>query len=75
MLNGTLKTILLITGALAALLVISQLILGQIILGAPPDVSQWVKRHQHTGYLTVAVSLAYIIGSLVTLWSMPARKS
>jgi hypothetical protein len=70
---GPLKTALIVLGALAALLIVSQLVLGQIILSAPLDVARWVKRHQHTGYLTVVVSLVYILGSLLAIASVPTR--
>ncbi len=71
--NGTLKTTLLILGVSSALLIVSQLVMGQIILSAPPDVASWVKRHQHSGYLTVVVSLVYLGLSLSAIASIPKR--
>ena len=71
--NGTTKTLLMIGGVLAALLIVSQLVMGQIILSGSPDAARWIKRHQHSGYLTVAVSLLYIAGSLATIATIPRR--
>lgn len=60
--TGAQKIVLLALGFLAALLILSQLALGQLIAGGN---ARLVKSHQHTGYLTVAVTLAYI---LLSLW-------
>jgi len=71
--NGTTKTVLMILGVLSALLIASQLIMGQIILSQPPDALKWAQRHQHSGYLTVVVSALYIVGSLATIAGIPRR--
>ena len=71
--DGRLKTTLILGGALAAALIVSQLVMGLIIVGHPPQVERWVKMHQHTGYLTVTVGLLYILGSLATIGSIPKR--
>lgn len=71
--TGTTKTVLIILGALAGILILSQLTLGQIILSAPPNVQKIVKAHQHTGYLTVAVSLVYVVASLWSIAMLPTR--
>jgi hypothetical protein len=44
--------------------------MGQLILSGQ---AQWIKRHQHSGYLTVVVALIYIGFSLPAIASMPRR--
>jgi hypothetical protein len=66
------KLILLILGFLAALLIICQLVMGLLILQGQASMRT---AHQHSGYLTVVVSMVYIAWSLATIASMPgARK-
>ena len=65
------RIFLLILGTLSALLIVSQLVMGQLILSGQ---AEWIKRHQHSGYLTVVVALVYIGFSLVTIASMPRRE-
>jgi len=64
------KVFLLVFGTLSALLIVSQLVMGQLILSGQ---AEWVKRHQHSGYLTVVVALIYITLSLVRIASTPSR--
>ncbi|GAC1448676.1 MAG: hypothetical protein NVSMB9_32060 [Isosphaeraceae bacterium] len=64
------KAFLLIFGTLSALLIVSQLVMGQLILSGQ---AEWIKRHQHSGYLTVVVALVYIVFSLMAIASMPPR--
>lgn len=64
------KVFLLVLGTLSALLIVSQLVMGQLILSGQ---AEWVKRHQHSGYLTVVVALIYITLSLVRIASTPSR--
>ena len=52
------KPFLMILGILSALLIIAQLVMGQLILSGQRE---WIKRHQHSGYLTVVVALVYIV--------------
>jgi hypothetical protein len=59
-----------VLGLLSALLILSQLVLGQLILSGRATL---VKSHQHTGYLTVVVVLAYIGLSLSVLLSAPRK--
>ncbi len=63
------KPLLLITGLLAAILIIIQLVLGLLIIQGQ---TKMIKSHQHSGYLTVAVTLLYIGWSLAFIAS--ARK-
>jgi hypothetical protein len=65
------KTFLLIFGALSGLLIVSQLVMGQLILSGQ---TEWIKRHQHSGYLTVVVALVYIVFSLIAIASTPKRE-
>src|SRR5262249_28895188 len=68
--NRAQKLALIILGVLSALLVLSQLILGQLVLGGRADL---IKSHQHTGYLTVCVGLVYILFSLISIARLPTR--
>jgi tetrahydromethanopterin S-methyltransferase subunit D len=63
------KATLLILGFLSAALILAQLVMGQLIVGSHDP--GWIKRHQHTGYLTVVISLAYIALSLISIASTP----
>jgi hypothetical protein len=65
------KLILLILGILAAILIISQLVMGLLILQGQASMRT---AHQHSGYLTFVVSMVYIAWSLVTIASMPTRR-
>jgi hypothetical protein len=65
------KLILLILGFLAALLITAQLVMGLLILQGQASMRT---AHQHSGYLTVAVTLVYITWSLATIATMPKRK-
>jgi hypothetical protein len=62
------KPFLLILGFLAAVLIVSQLVMGLLILQGQATMRT---AHQHSGYLTVAVSLVYIAWSLTTIASTP----
>ena len=65
------RIFLLVFGTLSALLIMAQLVMGQLILGGQ---AQWIKRHQHSGYLTVVVVLVYIVFSLMAIASMPRKE-
>jgi hypothetical protein len=60
----TMKLLLMITGFLAAILIISQLVMGLLILQGQASMRT---AHQHSGYLTVVVTLIYIGWSLATI--------
>ena len=64
------KPFLMITGFLAAVLIIAQLVMGQLIVQGQASLQ---KAHQHSGYLTVAVTLIYIGWSLAAIASSPRR--
>jgi hypothetical protein len=58
------KPILLIVGFLAAVLIIVQLVMGLLILQGQASMRT---AHQHSGYLTVAVTLLYIGWSMAVI--------
>ena len=64
------KPILIIVGFLAAILIVAQLVMGLLILQGQTSMRT---AHQHSGYLTVVVSLIYIGWSLAVLASSPKR--
>jgi hypothetical protein len=64
------KPFILILGVLSAGLIIVQLVLGLLILQGQASMRT---AHQHSGYLTVAVTLIYIGWSLAVIASLPRR--
>jgi hypothetical protein len=64
------KPFLMILGFLAAFLLVSQLVMGLLILQGQASMRT---AHQHSGYLTVAVGLIYIGWSLAAIASSPKR--
>ena len=68
--SSTTKLALMIGGAVAAILVFSQLVLGQLILSGRQDL---IKAHQHTGYTAVVVALVYVVASLIAISKVPSR--
>ncbi len=73
--NSKLKPVLLILGLLAALLIISQLVMGLMLASGSSSMglAKLQKMHQHTGYLTVTTVLIYIGFSLSTIAGLPTR--
>ena len=71
--NPKLKPFLVALGLLAALLIVSQLVMGLLIVrgGGSLDLGKLIKAHQHSGYLTVTVVLIYIGLSLSAIASTP----
>jgi hypothetical protein len=68
------KLLLLLLGTAAAFLMVAQLALGQILLAGGGDMrARLLKTHQHTGYTTVAVVLAYVVVSLWLVVNSPTR--
>ncbi len=68
--SGATKTALLLLGLVAAGFLISQVVLGQLILGGRTNL---IKAHQHTGYTTVVVGILYLVFSLKVIASLPTR--
>ncbi len=73
--NPKLRVVSILLGALASVLLVSQLIMGLLIVrgggGFPLD--RLIKSHQHTGYLTVSVALVYVGVSLAAIVATPRR--
>jgi hypothetical protein len=61
---------LLILGVLTAILILCQLVMGQLIAGGSVNL---IKSHQHTGYLTVVVTIVYVGLSLAYVLSSSSR--
>jgi hypothetical protein len=68
------KPLVLTLGTLSALLIVAQLVMGQLILSGGPEQALWIKRHQHSGYLTVVVTLAYVGLSMALIASSSRRE-
>jgi len=68
--GNSMKPFLLILGFLAAVLIVSQLVMGLLILQGQASMRT---AHQHSGYLTAAVCLIYIGWSLAAIASTPKR--
>ncbi len=62
------KLTLIVLGFFSALLILSQLVMGQLILSGRSELR---KAHQHTGYMAVTVSVIYILMSLLAIASLP----
>ena len=69
--NGAKKYALLGLGGLSAILVVSQFVMGMLILRGGSEGIR--KAHQHSGYLTAVVALVYIAWSLMVVASLAAR--
>lgn len=65
------KAFLLLLGSLSAVLIIGQLVMGLLIANSHDP--HLVRAHQHSGYLTVTVSLVYILWSIFAIVSQPKR--
>jgi hypothetical protein len=73
--SATKRTFLILLGSLAALFLVAQLVLGQL-LASGSQVMDWarlIKSHQHTGYVAVVLALVYVAASLASLAALPAR--
>lgn len=66
----TMRILLLFLGFLSAILIVGQLVMGLLILGGQTTM---VKAHQHSGFLTVAVTLIYITWSVIAIASSPRQ--
>jgi hypothetical protein len=58
------KPLILITGFVAAVLIVAQLVMGQLIFQGQASLRT---AHRHSGYLTAGVTLIYISWSLVAI--------
>jgi hypothetical protein len=66
----TMKPLIVITGFLAAALIVAQLVMGQLIFQGQAALRT---AHRHSGYLTAGVTLIYIFWSLVAIVGAPRR--
>jgi hypothetical protein len=64
------RILLLVLGFFSSLLIVFQLVLGLLILSGSASM---VTAHKHSGFLTVAVTLTYIILSMLKIASIPTR--
>jgi len=60
------RILLLCLGFFSAILIVGQLVLGLLILNVNGNTAM-VTGHKHSGYLTVAVTLTYIIFSMLAI--------
>ncbi len=63
-----------VLGVLAAILIVAQLVMGVVLAQGGASVGL-MKSHQHTGYLTFVVIIAYIGLSLTMIVSQPRQAS
>ena len=68
--TSAMKGLLVVLGLLTAVFILTQIVLGQLILGGRADL---VKTHQHSGYTAVVLSLAYVAVSMRVLLNIPTR--
>ncbi len=73
--NRKLKTALILLGALASVLLVTQLVMGLLIVrgGGSFPLAKLIKAHQHSGYLTVSVAFVYVALSLGAIVATPPR--
>ena len=73
--NSKLKVASILLGALASILLVSQLVMGLLIVrgGGGFELNKLIKSHQHSGYLTVSVALVYVVVSLSAIAAVPRR--
>lgn len=75
--NRKLKATLIVLGIVSAALIVAQLVMGLMIIRAGGEgaasVVKLIKMHQHSGYLTVTVSLIYVVLSISAIAAIPGR--
>ena len=73
--NPKLKVVSLLLGALASILLVTQLVMGLLIVrgGGGWPIEKLIKAHQHSGYLTVSVALVYVGVSLAAIVATPRK--
>lgn len=73
--NPKTKPLLISLGALAAILIVSQLVMGLLIVrgGGGFELNRLIKTHQHSGYLAVTVALVYVAWSTSVLLAIPPK--
>ena len=75
--NRKLKATLVILGIVSAALIVTQLVLGLLIIRGAAEggasLVKLIKMHQHSGYLAVTVSLIYVALSLSAIIATPGK--
>lgn len=69
--SATKRTFLILLGSLAAVGLLAQVVLGQLILSGQ---TKLIKTHQHTGYTTVVLGLIYLGASMAAIAALPVRR-
>lgn len=69
--SATKRAVLILLGALTAVFLVAQVVLGQLILSGRANL---IKAHQHTGYTTVALGLVYLAASMIAILALPVRR-
>jgi hypothetical protein len=70
--SGSKKILLIVLGALSAMLIVAQLVLG-VLIKTTQNV-RLVTPHEHLGYSTVVILLVYIFFSLATIAAIPTAR-
>lgn len=68
--SSAMKATLLILAILAAVFILGQIVMGQLILSGRTDL---IKAHQHSGYTAVVLTLAYVAVSMRAVLGVPTR--
>ena len=68
--TSAMKAFLLILGLLTAILILMQLVMGQLIVSGRADL---IKTHQHTGYTAVVLALVYVGVSVKAILGIPTQ--
>ena len=77
--TGTRKIVLFLLGLLTGLFIMAQLALGLTIKSGKSNpaiqqvMTKLITSHQHTGYVTVALTITYIGASLAAIARVPTR--
>lgn len=70
--SGSKKIVLIVLGALSAILIVAQFVLG--LLSKYGDSPTLLKTHEHLGYTAVVVILIYLFLSLATVAALPTTR-
>jgi hypothetical protein len=70
--TSAMKAFLLVLALLTAILILMQLVMGQLILSGRQDL---IKAHQHTGYTAVVLALVYVGVSVKAILGIATHKS
>lgn len=66
--SGSKKVLLVIFGALSAVMIVAQFVMGLLMFKYP----RMIEAHKHSGHMTVVVVLVYVFLSLTAVLSTPA---